>query len=54
MVRTCGKNARRSVKKVFKNIPEGKRSIGRPRKRWLDNNENGLKKIGVKRLEKNS
>ena len=38
----------RSVKKLFKNIPEEKRSIGKPRKRWLGDNENDLKKMGVK------
>jgi hypothetical protein len=27
----------RSVKKVFKNTSEGKRSFGKPRNRWLDN-----------------
>jgi hypothetical protein len=42
------------VKKVFKNIPEGKGSIGKQRKRWLDNVENDLKKMSVNRLEKNS
>jgi hypothetical protein len=44
----------RTVKKVFKNIPEEKRSIGKPRKKWLDDVENDLKKTDVKRLEKNS
>jgi hypothetical protein len=43
-----------SVKKVFKNIPEGKISVGKPRKRWLASVENDPKKIGVKRLDKNS
>jgi len=38
----------RTVKKVFKNIPEGKRSVGKPRKRWLDDVENDLKKMGVR------
>jgi hypothetical protein len=27
----------KTVKKVFRNIPAGKRSVGNPRKRWLDN-----------------
>jgi hypothetical protein len=43
-----------TVKNVFKNTPEGKGCVGKPRKRWLDDAENDLKKIGVKRLEKNS
>jgi hypothetical protein len=33
--------------KVFKNTPEGKRSVEKPRKRWLDDVENDLKKLGV-------
>jgi hypothetical protein len=32
-------------KKVFKNIAEGKRFVGKPRKRWLDDVENYLKKM---------
>jgi hypothetical protein len=36
------------VKKVFKNISEGRRSFGKPRKRWLDDVENDLKKLGVR------
>jgi hypothetical protein len=38
----------RTVKKVFKNISEGKRSVGNPRKRWVDDVENYLKKMGVR------
>jgi hypothetical protein len=38
----------RSMKNVFRNIPERKRSVGKPRKRWLDGVENDLKKIGVR------
>ena len=36
-----------TVKEVFKNIPEGKRSVGKRRRRWLDDVENDLKKMGV-------
>ena len=34
----------RTLKKVFKNAPVGRRSVGKPRKRWLDDVENYLKK----------
>jgi hypothetical protein len=42
----------RTVKKVFKNIPEGKRSAGKPRKRRLNDVENDLNKIGVRGCRK--
>jgi len=32
---------------VFKYIPEGKRLVGKPGKRWLGDVENDLKKVGV-------
>lgn len=35
------------MKKLIKNFPEEKRSIGKPRKRRLDDTENYLKKMGV-------
>jgi hypothetical protein len=41
----------RTVKQVFKNTPEGKRSVGKPKKKWLDDAENGLKEISVKEAE---
>jgi hypothetical protein len=37
---------------VFKNIPEGKRSVGKPRKRWLDEYENDLNKMCVRGWKK--
>jgi hypothetical protein len=37
-----------NVKKVFKNTTEGRRSVGKPRKRWLDDAENDLKKVPVR------
>jgi len=40
------------VIKVFKNFPEGKRYVGKPRKRWLDEVENDLKKMDIRRLRK--
>jgi hypothetical protein len=33
--RGCRMSEERNVKKVFKNIPGGKRSVGKPRKRYL-------------------
>jgi hypothetical protein len=38
----------RTVKKVFKNTPEGKRSVGKPIMRWLDDVENDVKNMGVR------
>jgi hypothetical protein len=37
-----------TVKKVFNNIPEGNSSVGKPRKGWLDDVENYLKKMAVR------
>jgi len=37
----------RTLKNVFKNIPEGERSFGKPRKRWLDDGE---KRLGIDTL----
>jgi hypothetical protein len=37
----------RTAKKVFKNIPEGKRFVGKPRNRCLYDVENDLKKINI-------
>jgi hypothetical protein len=56
MIRTCGNNAKgRTVKKLFKNFSRRKkRSFRRPRKGWLDDVENGLKEMDVKRVDKNS
>ena len=38
----------RAVKMVFKNTVEGKRSLGNPRKRWLNEVESDLMKMGVR------
>jgi hypothetical protein len=36
------------MKNVFKNISELKRSVGKLRKRWLEDTENCLNKTGVR------
>jgi hypothetical protein len=33
---------------VFANIPEGKCAVGKPRKRWLADDENNMKEVGVR------
>jgi hypothetical protein len=38
----------RTVKKVFKNIPEKKSSVVKPRKGWFDDVENDLNRTGVR------
>jgi hypothetical protein len=43
----------KAMKKLFKNI-RGRRYLGKPRKKWLDDVENDLKRMGVKKLERNS
>ena len=38
----------RTVKEVFKNTPDTKRSVGNPRNKWLNEVENALKKTDVR------
>jgi hypothetical protein len=42
-------NETRSVKKIFEEKLEGQRSRGRPRLRWINDVEDDLRKLGVKR-----
>jgi hypothetical protein len=42
----------RNVKKEYKNIQEEKMSFGKPRKRWLGDDESDLKKISVRTRRK--
>jgi hypothetical protein len=37
----------RGVYRVLVGRPEGKRPLGRPRRRWEDNIKMGLRKIGI-------
>jgi hypothetical protein len=43
-------NETRSVKKIFEGKLEGRRGRGRPRLRWIDDMEDNLRMLGVKRL----
>ena len=42
-------NETRPVKKIFEVKLEGRRGRGRPRLRWIDDVEDDLRKLGVKR-----
>jgi len=42
-------NETRSVKKIFEGKLEGRRCRGRPRLRWINDVEDDLRKLGVKR-----
>jgi hypothetical protein len=43
------RNETRSVKKIFEGKLEGRRCRGRPRLRWINDVEDDLRKLGVKR-----
>ena len=45
-------NETRSVKKIFGGKFEGRRGKGRPRLRWINDGEDDLRKLGVKRWRK--
>ena len=47
MDRTCSTyGERRGVYRVLMGKPEGKRPLGRPRRRWKDNIKMGLQEVG--------
>ena len=37
----------RVVKRLYQNMPEGSRSVGRPRLRWMDDMREELRRMGV-------
>jgi hypothetical protein len=47
-----GMNEARIVKKIFKEKLEGRRGRGRPRFRWINNVEEDVRMLGVKRWRK--
>jgi hypothetical protein len=45
---TCGTNGeKRKVYMLLVGKPEGKRSLGRPRRRWIDNSKMDVLEIGL-------
>jgi hypothetical protein len=45
--RTCGRNGEKNVYRLLVGKPEGKRPLGRPRRRWIDNIKMELLEIGL-------
>ena len=37
----------RVVKRLYQNTPEGRRSVGRPRLRWMEDVREDLRRMGV-------
>jgi hypothetical protein len=49
MVRTSRKNARsKNYEQSVLRVSQTRESVGKPRKRWLDDSDNGLKEMGVR------
>jgi hypothetical protein len=48
MGRACSKNGeKRNAYRILVGKPEGKRPLGRPRRRWVDNIKMGLREDGM-------
>jgi len=48
MAGTCGEmSEERVVKRLYQNTPEGRRSVGRPRLRWMYDVREDLRRMGV-------
>jgi hypothetical protein len=45
-MRWAGRVARRNAYRILVGMPEGKRPLGRPRRRWVDNIKMDLREIG--------
>jgi hypothetical protein len=47
MERACSTNGeRRNSYRILVGKPEGKRPLGRPRRRWVDNSKMNIREIG--------
>jgi hypothetical protein len=46
MGRECSTNGKRTAYRILVGEPEGKKSLGRPRRRWVDNINMNLREIG--------
>jgi hypothetical protein len=46
MDRICSMGAKRNVYRILVGKPEGKRLLGRPRRRWVNNNKMDLREMG--------
>jgi hypothetical protein len=46
MVRECSTHEKRNAYRILVGKPEGKRTLGRSRRRWVDNIKMDLREIG--------
>jgi hypothetical protein len=45
MCRACSTNEKRNAYRILEGNPEGKRPLGRPRRKWVDNIKMNLREI---------